>query len=505
MSKHSLFLALIGCAFASTAEALNINDAPIQQVTLYPTSAKIERSIPVRAGQQIVTLEGLTANFDMSSLQYQTQNIEVNAVSHVDNSMERPLSKASAELTATIKTIDNQIIILEATKDAAELQRSFLERLNKGSSNKVKKEAFDAYIEISKSETELAKLKEKKQNLTLELQVLRDSFFKNRNLTFHVNAAQSGQISISYLTDLARWQPVYKAELDTSNKHVKLTRMAMLAQRSGEDWNHVNLTISTITPVEHSHQLNPRNWRVDYYEPAPIIKPSPMSAQSYSKDSILLMDENYDPFPQFRREDLDFSQEFRSDIKASIPSSTQAMYLPLSTENHSAKLSIWVMPDQSLHAVINAEIPKLDSALPSGSLKLYRDNNYIGERKWDNNTDQTLQMNFGTDDQVIVKSKEFSKKNRLSTVQSETIQKKHYSIENLHQFPVELTVFQPLPQSSNSKLVVNSKFKPQPTAHGWQNQPNVQLWQLELAPKQKFELNVEHEFRYPNQGNTSGF
>ena len=54
--------------------ALSLADAPIQQVTLYPTAAKIERSIPVKAGERIVTLEGLAANFDANQMQFQTAN-----------------------------------------------------------------------------------------------------------------------------------------------------------------------------------------------------------------------------------------------------------------------------------------------------------------------------------------------------------------------------------------------------------------------------------------------
>jgi hypothetical protein len=30
----------------------------------------------------------------------------------------------------------------------------------------------------------------------------------------------------------ARWQPIYKAELDTQTKQIKLTRMAMIAQKN---------------------------------------------------------------------------------------------------------------------------------------------------------------------------------------------------------------------------------------------------------------------------------
>ncbi|MDN5435091.1 MAG: DUF4140 domain-containing protein, partial [Acinetobacter sp.] len=78
--KTALQLSIL-CIPSTYSFALNLSNSPIQQVTLYPTLAKIERTIPVQAGEQLVTLNGLAANFNIDQLQYQSSNIEVNAVS----------------------------------------------------------------------------------------------------------------------------------------------------------------------------------------------------------------------------------------------------------------------------------------------------------------------------------------------------------------------------------------------------------------------------------------
>ena len=94
----------------SMSFALTLTDAPISNVTLYPNTAKIERNIPVKSGENIVTLQGLAANFDISQLQYQTENnIEVNAVSHQDSALDKPSGAESRELKTQIEQIKNKI------------------------------------------------------------------------------------------------------------------------------------------------------------------------------------------------------------------------------------------------------------------------------------------------------------------------------------------------------------------------------------------------------------
>ena len=62
-------------------------------------------------------------------------------------------------------------------------------------------------------------------------------------------------------------------------------------------------------------------------------------------------------------------------------------------------------------------------------------------------------MNFGQDEQIQVNITDLNDIQNPARSQSETQQKKRYSIENLHNYPVDLTVvFEAEPQSRNSKL-----------------------------------------------------
>jgi hypothetical protein len=62
-------------------------------------------------------------------------------------------------------------------------------------------------------------------------------------------------------------------------------------------------------------------------------------------------------------------------------------------------------------------------------------------------------MSFGTDDQIQVKVTDLTdKKNPVKGTQSETIRKQQYSVQNLHSYPIQVTIFEAEPQSQNGKL-----------------------------------------------------
>ena len=517
MNIKSVIQLSILCIPSSYSFALGLNHSPIQQITLYPTSAKIERTIPVQTGEQLVTLTGLAANFDINQLQYQSSNIEVNAVSHTDSAIDKPAGNESSLLRTQIENLKKKISEQNSIIQAAELQNKFLGNVTEGSAPKVRQEAYSAFIAIDQAKIEKEKLEQRLAELEQDLNAIGDSDFDQRTLKFYVNAPQSGEIKISYIVPYARWQPTYKAELNTQTKQLKLTRMAMIAQKTGEDWNNVKLTLSTSTPHSYVQQVQPEQWWVNYYEPEPV-RPAPEPAPAPMVLAEMAMDEsagsakmrsparNKGPsFPQFQASDLNFSTEFRSETKASIPSSQQQIFLPLSAEQYPAKLSVWVLPKQNAQATINAEIAKLDSSWPSGIVKLYRDGDYIGQRTWNNSADEALQMSFGTDEQIQVKVTDLTDRKTPVRSQSETIQKQQYSVQNLHSYPIQVTIFESEPQSRNGKLTTQSVYSTPPTATSWNGQPNINQWQMNLDPKQTFKLDVQHQFKYPSKGYTSGF
>jgi hypothetical protein len=61
-------------------------------------------------------------------------------------------------------------------------------------------------------------------------------------------AARRARVWIEYLVPGARWAPAYTLRFDEALEEVALTMRALVAQKSGEDWSAVAITLSTAAP-----------------------------------------------------------------------------------------------------------------------------------------------------------------------------------------------------------------------------------------------------------------
>ena len=59
---------------------------------------------------------------------------------------------------------------------------------------------------------------------------------------------ESSHLFLTYLVGSSGWQPAYNFRADTKTSTVNVEYNAIIQQVSGEDWNNVNLTLSTATP-----------------------------------------------------------------------------------------------------------------------------------------------------------------------------------------------------------------------------------------------------------------
>src|SRR5262249_40797076 len=58
-----------------------------------------------------------------------------------------------------------------------------------------------------------------------------------------------GSVRLNYLVDAASWHPHYKLRAGKPDEPVQIDYLAALVQQTGEDWGHVELTLSTAQPM----------------------------------------------------------------------------------------------------------------------------------------------------------------------------------------------------------------------------------------------------------------
>ena len=74
------------------------------------------------------------------------------------------------------------------------------------------------------------------------------------------DAQTSGAISFGYWMQQAGWDPAYNARVESVSDPLKLESIALVHQRTGEDWECVNLSVSTGTPNRNRSKPNLSPW-----------------------------------------------------------------------------------------------------------------------------------------------------------------------------------------------------------------------------------------------------
>lgn len=81
-----------------------------------------------------------------------------------------------------------------------------------------------------------------------------------RNVAIAVKGSGARQLGLEYVSAAPVWKPAFRLVLDKAGK-ARLQGWAVLENATGEDWNNVDLTLTSGAPVTLSQKLYDRYWR----------------------------------------------------------------------------------------------------------------------------------------------------------------------------------------------------------------------------------------------------
>lgn len=89
------------------------------------------------------------------------------------------------------------------------------------------------------------------------------------NLTLQLLSPQAGacDLTISYLTLAAHWEPSYDLKVERSTDPLHILYKARLVQTSGIDWKHVKLSLSTSLPSQGGNAPILKTWFLRFVDP----------------------------------------------------------------------------------------------------------------------------------------------------------------------------------------------------------------------------------------------
>jgi hypothetical protein len=247
----------------------------VVKVTVYPNSALVTREVDVPAGAGLVELvvSGLPEQVQNSSLyseggdgirvlstRYRTRPVFEDTREDVRKwqDEQKKLMLAAQKIQADIETLNKNMLSLnklESFTEKATVLSSDKGALNGDAAITMVKYVMEQRDEKAKElvalQQQLSENKERAAYVASKLsEVTAGSTHTERDAIIVVDREQGGgTVRLNYLVGAVSWQPQYKLRAGGVKEPVQVDYLASLKQQTGEEWSHVDLTLSTAQPM----------------------------------------------------------------------------------------------------------------------------------------------------------------------------------------------------------------------------------------------------------------
>lgn len=302
------FLSVFTCLQATTPIAAPETEvaSKISDVTVFLKGAQVfrEARTSIAAGQSILRFKGLPAKIDPKSIQVKGEgSFTILGVQHEVNYTEKAnLNEDQQALLDAIKALDfkteDNHVLLSTLQEEEKLllANRAIGGSNTGVNISELKAAASFYsTRLLTIKQEILKLNRANKLLASEAQQLRKQLDQLRGeegkystevlVTCNAASSTTGFFVLSYLVNSAGWFANYDLRVKDISSPVNLDYKASVFQSSGEDWEKVNLILSTGNPFESGTKPSLAPWRLAFYQSV-ALRGSRGGAVGYYVDGV---------------------------------------------------------------------------------------------------------------------------------------------------------------------------------------------------------------------------
>ncbi|MFD1883767.1 DUF4139 domain-containing protein [Paracoccus pacificus] len=536
MRFSAMFLCLSVAPAALMADTITAS-APITKVTLYPNGASVTRqiSLTIPTGTHEVVLPGLPQGTDPGTLRIAAEGVTVGAVSAQTS---RALPDESAESDAVIAARAEVRRLEQALRDrdavaqghrvraeAAREQAAFLRDLAKGERTIAEgdivalSQAVGAAILTALETAQAADLEAQKADVGREddLRILGQAQARltaltedNRDgvalvMTVSSTGAPATIDVTSAITD-AGWSPVYDLRLTrfgVEKPALDVERGLMVVQNSGEDWQGVDLTLSTSRPAGQSNAPDP--WPV---EARIIPRDDGVVMESGGATAKSMADApNLEVAPVVARDAAESvmygaTVAYHYPTPVNIRSGADALRLKLDTLAMTPEVYAKAVPRTETSAYLTAETPNSSGqVLLPGPASLYVDGVLSGTQDLPlTAAGDDMELGFGPIDGITLRRDlpEQSEGERGILSSSNGRQETAVlTVKNLTDEDWPVRVLDRVPYSTQDALKIDWSAKPAPTETDPEGKRGVLVWETDVAAGATEEIRLETKMRWP--------
>jgi uncharacterized protein (TIGR02231 family) len=536
------------CLVALTAPAAAQTDvtSAIDAVTVYPDGATVTRVIHVDLprGDSVLRARDFPPGLDPASLRVEGDaqtRLVIGGIDARPPRADRP--PLDPEVENRMEALRDERGGLDDKIEAATARRKFAQRFaeaspvglgEKGEARPLTewRSAFAAVAdEVAAADGAIREARLRQREIDRELARLEAK--RNANpprkmevrIDLAADAATPATLRVSYSVRGARWSPIYDARLDSGagerKPSLELVRRAEILQNTGEDWQDVQLAVSTVRTAKGGNAPDLRTLIVRYPAPPRVLEQSrsvsPPAAAMRPAAPGVIADELSTHAPDMKlsggkpAEESEavvdtggFQAVFRLPGRVSVAADEGAKSFRIGVANIAPDLLVRATPALDSTAFLEAGFKHgEDAPLLPGRVAIYRDGIFVGRGQMPlTEKEQPVRLGFGADDKVKIERTIVSRSEGTAGIitTSKTDQRDFKTtVRNGHDAAVRVAIEDQLPVSESEDVKVELLAgSTAPTERDVRNRRGVVAWNFELGPGETRDVKFGWRVRWPS-------
>jgi uncharacterized protein (TIGR02231 family) len=433
----------------------------------------------------------------------------------------KKIAAAKEEFLMSIKAASSEQIgkdIVTKTPSVPDVQK-LLEVLDK--------ELNAAYQINRESDFEMQEIYRKRDQLQRELNEINQNFYQKQQVSLIVDleAETNGRfhLTVSYRVPQASWEPIYEARATSPAKDVQLIANALVRQRTGEDWENVQLELSTARPALGGRMPEIQPWYLQKYEPPVLYRRETRAGLASMREAEMLKSADFQSgavaadnmvaaqapmpasIPTATIETQGATVHFKLPHQESIASNWQPRKVTVQNFTFPAEFANEVTPRLALFAYLRAKVQNnSETILLPGQVQIFLDSAFVGSSFVDLvGVNEKFDLYLGVNDKIRVEQKQLTAKEDVSVLAGfhgkiKTIDYVYLTtIENFQREEADIHVFDQVPVSQNDEIKVDQiKMDPKPTEQD-PEKPGVSIWKFKIAAGAKQTIKMSYQVKHP--------
>ncbi len=348
-----------------------------------------------------------------------------------------------------------------------------------------------------------------------------DNFQKMAYVDLDVVSQGYFTFEISYIVVGASWKPVYDIRASSDTNTIDIVFMANVRQNTGENWEDIQLELSTARPYVGAvpRMLSP--WYLDAIQPEPRAASGPhdivVTAKKAKIDKYVTSNEEsvsmrlgYSMFQTFETQmavaevsTQVISTSFILKQAETIPSNNISKKVSVKLASVSAETELFAVPKLTEYAYLKARVVNETSfPLLSGDANVFFDGNFVSTTRIPLVIPtESFDLYLGIDEGIKIKREmieKFSDETGVLNKKQRIEYRYKILVENFRRTDQKITVLDQFPVSLNDVIDVKvSDISPAPQYKSEEKKKGIMRWVLKLGPLSNEEIRFKYEVKYP--------